>query len=177
MTYSPGSAVTPRTLAGYPLPSNTGASTHDQSLRNPVPQTTVRIPAASRSTTPPPSPGGLQTGEYRSSVGASIAECLRHYSRDGVVLPSLRRNEADRATMLGSAAVLHVKGVEVDWRGVYPHAERVATLPGYAWQRERFWFGRTVEAVDQASPILDHPLLGFRHVGPRAAELALENTS
>src|SRR5262249_9045654 len=35
------------------------------------------------------------------AVGASIAECLRHHSCKGVVLPSLRRNEAERATMLG----------------------------------------------------------------------------
>ena len=39
-------------------------------------------------------------------------------------------------------------------------------LPLYPWQRERHWFGRTVEAAEQVNPTLDHPLLGFRQDGP-----------
>ena len=35
-------------------------------------------------------------------------------------------------------------------------------LPLYPWQRERFWFGRTVEAAEPVNPVCDHPLLGFR---------------
>ena len=35
-------------------------------------------------------------------------------------------------------------------------------LPLYPWNRERFWFERTVEASNLTDPRFDHPLLGFR---------------
>ena len=104
------------------------------------------------------------------AVGASIAECLRHHSCKGAVLPSLRRTEAERATMLGSLARLYVNGVETDWRGVYPQAERLATLPGYAWQRERFWHESEGSRQRRLDPAL-HPFLA-RDVG--AAESTWE---
>ena len=104
------------------------------------------------------------------AVGASIAECLRHHSCKGAVLPSLRRTEAERATMLGSLALLYVNGVEPDWRGVYPQAERLATLPGYAWQRERFWHESEGSRQRRLDPAL-HPFLA-RDVG--AAESTWE---
>ncbi|MFE9009872.1 SDR family NAD(P)-dependent oxidoreductase, partial [Streptomyces sp. NPDC007875] len=49
---------------------------------------------------------------------------------------------------------LFVRGVEVDWRGVFPGARRV-DLPTYAFQRERFWLesaavGTETSAVDAA---------------------------
>ena len=34
--------------------------------------------------------------------------------------------------------------------------------------RERFWFDKTVEAVELENPPFDHPLLGFRQAGPAA---------
>src|SRR5207253_74023 len=36
----------------------------------------------------------------------------------------------------------------------------------YPWQRERFWFERTVEGTNPVDPPFDHPLLGFRQPGP-----------
>ena len=38
-------------------------------------------------------------------------------------------------------------------------------LPLYPWNRERFWFERTVEASNLIDPPFDHPLLGFRQDG------------
>ena len=39
-------------------------------------------------------------------------------------------------------------------------------LPLYPWQKERFWFERTVEGTNPVDPPFDHPLLGFRQHGP-----------
>ena len=38
-------------------------------------------------------------------------------------------------------------------------------LPLYPWNKERFWFERTVEASNLINPRFDHPLLGFRQAG------------
>ena len=56
-------------------------------------------------------------------------------------LPSLRRGRSEWETVLGSLAALYRRGVRVDWKGFdldYPR--RVVTLPGYPFERKRFWF-------------------------------------
>lgn len=55
------------------------------------------------------------------------------------VLPSMRRQEAERATLLAALGALHVAGVAVALdRALTPGDPRVK-LPTYPWQRERFW--------------------------------------
>ena len=60
--------------------------------------------------------------------------------RPGLCLPSLRREEPERATMLESLGTLYSSGYPVDWGRLYPTAGRCVTLPAYPWQRERFWY-------------------------------------
>ncbi|MET0151686.1 MAG: beta-ketoacyl synthase N-terminal-like domain-containing protein, partial [Candidatus Binatia bacterium] len=99
----------------------------------------------------------LEVGPHPVLAGP-IVECLRRHGRPGVVLPSLRRQEDERTTLLGSLGRLHACGVAVDWRGVFPRVARVA-LPSYAWQRERFWHESEASRqrrLDPPSP----PLLG-----------------
>ena len=43
---------------------------------------------------------------------------------------------------------------------------RPAGVPLYPWDRQRFWFEKTVEAAELENPPFDHPLLGFRRTGP-----------
>ena len=59
------------------------------------------------------------------------------------VLPSLRRGEPERATFLAALGALHCRGVEVDWRAVYPGGGRLVSLPPYPWERERHWLAPT----------------------------------
>jgi myxalamid-type polyketide synthase MxaE and MxaD len=79
------------------------------------------------------------------------------------VLPSLRRNENEIATLYGSLGALYELGREVNWRGVYPAGGPVMSLPHYPWQRERYWIdqlpggGREEQA---AGTCASHPLLG-----------------
>ncbi|MCK8679974.1 type I polyketide synthase [Streptomyces lichenis] len=55
-----------------------------------------------------------------------------------LVVPTLRRNKPERATLLASLARLHCAGVPVDWPVLQPAGHR-ADLPTRAWQHERHW--------------------------------------
>ena len=86
----------------------------------------------------------------------------------GAALPSLRRDEDERAVMLESLGALHVRGYPVDFRRLYPGARRVA-LPTYPFQRIRCWIDPTPRAPDRsppgrgrAAPAAGHPLVGAR---------------
>uniref|UniRef100_UPI00210E16E6 type I polyketide synthase n=1 Tax=Streptomyces odontomachi TaxID=2944940 RepID=UPI00210E16E6 len=65
--------------------------------------------------------------------------------RDGaadptVVTGTLRRGEDSWRSFLTAAAGLHVQGVAVDWTALLEDAaQRRVELPGYAFQRQRFW--------------------------------------
>ena len=65
--------------------------------------------------------------------------------------------EDERAVMLESLASLWTRGYPVDWARRFPDGGRVVPLPGYPWQRERFWFeaNRTRPAISSAG----HPFL------------------
>jgi acyl transferase domain-containing protein len=78
-----------------------------------------------------------------------ISQCL---GPEGVVLPSLRRQMAERVTMLGSLGALYTHGYPVDWHKLYPASGTCINLPTYPWQRSRYW----VETVQPSQP--DKPL-------------------
>ncbi len=69
-------------------------------------------------------------------------------------LPSLRRGRSDWETLLGSLAALYRRGVRVDWKGFdHDYPRRVVTLPGYPFERKRFWFEtETIAKADQSEP-------------------------
>ena len=71
---------------------------------------------------------------------ASVIECYQHRGQGVAVLPSLRRHEDERATMLHALGGLHALGYPVDWGGLMPGPHRFVRLPLYPWQRERFWY-------------------------------------
>ncbi|MFD9718900.1 acyltransferase domain-containing protein [Streptomyces sp. NPDC059076] len=79
------------------------------------------------------------------------------------VIPSLRRNENERDTLLASLGRLHVLGAatRVD-RAVTP-ARRGRRLPHYPWQRERFWHERSDRAPRSGAGLVPRRgLLGER---------------
>lgn len=117
---------------------------------------------------------------------SAIQQGIHHRSQEGVLLPSLRREEDGRSVMLGSLGALYALGYSVDWARIHPPASRCVQLPSYPWQRERCWLD-AAPADDYDSPlepvarteIGKHPLLGrhFKSADPAEThfwELALD---
>lgn len=100
-------------------------------------------------------------------LSTSINECLGS-GHKGRVLPSLRRQAPERATMLGSLGALHALGVPIRWEQVFPAEARYVSLPGYPWQREAFW-REPATARDWRIGHSEHPLLTYRHRDPEMA--------
>jgi len=71
-------------------------------------------------------------------LASAIKQCLGSRERAPLILASLRRGDAGLGTMRSSAASLYARGFDIEWSRVSP-AGRFVRLPGYPWQRERFW--------------------------------------
>ncbi|MGW1800882.1 SDR family NAD(P)-dependent oxidoreductase, partial [Streptomyces sp. NPDC001984] len=85
-------------------------------------------------------------------------------AENAAFVPALRRDRPEAAAVLTAAGQLHVRGVAVDWTGVFAGrgAGRV-DLPTYVFQRGHYWITPENGAGDVASAGLDaadHPLLG-----------------
>ncbi|PKT67605.1 hypothetical protein CW362_39520, partial [Streptomyces populi] len=68
-------------------------------------------------------------------------ETLEHLDAAGAVgIPALGRGDGGRPRLLSALAAAHVRGAAVDWPALYglPAARRVE-LPGYAFDRRRYW--------------------------------------
>jgi phthiocerol/phenolphthiocerol synthesis type-I polyketide synthase C len=101
----------------------------------------------------------------RAVLNSYLTDALRSAGVEGRVLASLSRKEGDGDPFPPIAAQCHVSGYDWTAAGPFDGSVDPRGLPLYRWQRERFWFGRTAEAIDMVNPPFDHPLLGFRQVG------------
>ncbi|MFF5099041.1 SDR family NAD(P)-dependent oxidoreductase [Actinosynnema sp. NPDC000082] len=94
----------------------------------------------------------------------SIAETADAAGVDVTGVGSLRRHDGGSQRLLTSLADAFVAGIPVDWRAVFSASGARATdLPTYAFQRERYWLGRSGTAGDVTAAGLDtvaHPLVG-----------------
>ncbi|MBQ1076239.1 SDR family NAD(P)-dependent oxidoreductase, partial [Micromonospora sp. C31] len=72
-------------------------------------------------------------------LSASAATCLDPTDAEtAVLLPSLRADRDEARTVTATLGALHTAGVGVDWPAVLPGAAPT-DLPGYAFQRTRYW--------------------------------------
>lgn len=71
-------------------------------------------------------------------VGA-VDECARERGQECAALPSLRRAEDERRMMLKSAGRLYTLGLPPAWEALQAEDGCCVPLPGYQWQRERYW--------------------------------------
>ncbi len=94
-------------------------------------------------------------------LAGAVSEGLLMSGRKGTILPSLRRQEAEREQMLGSLGALHTLGRPVAWESLYPEGGRFVRLPSYPWQRERYWQESEVSEQSRLGRQV-HPLLGRR---------------
>jgi acyl transferase domain-containing protein/NADPH:quinone reductase-like Zn-dependent oxidoreductase/SAM-dependent methyltransferase/acyl carrier protein/NADP-dependent 3-hydroxy acid dehydrogenase YdfG len=109
------------------------------------------------------------------------------------LIPSMSKGGAggDWHKLLTAAGRLYTQGVDLDWRNLSEGlAFRKVSLPGYPFQRQRFWFDQVSRRVNAETRVASnqdrapsvHPLLGSRlrtHAGPAIfhAELSPENPS
>ncbi|HYU00407.1 MAG TPA: amino acid adenylation domain-containing protein [Gemmatimonadales bacterium] len=101
---------------------------------------------------------------------SSVQQGLIHLGAQGTVLASTRRDEPERSGLLQSLAALYAAGRTIAWTGFYPPPRHPVVLPGYPWQRERFWLDAAGAATPWPTGGADqdgravHPLLGQRAV-------------
>lgn len=88
----------------------------------------------------------LEIGPHPLLV-AGIERLAGSLARPVVAVPTLRRNEPERRSLLEGVGALYRSGMSVDWPGLYPGGGRVVSLPGYRWQRRRYWADGLVEAA------------------------------
>jgi acyl transferase domain-containing protein/NADPH:quinone reductase-like Zn-dependent oxidoreductase/SAM-dependent methyltransferase/NADP-dependent 3-hydroxy acid dehydrogenase YdfG len=97
-------------------------------------------------------------------LAAAINECCAENGSRVQVIPSIRRDEEERVSMLGSLGVLYTLGYPILWRAANG-AGRAIALPGYPWQRERHW--HEPDDMRQARVgTAEHMLLGQRIRAP-----------
>ena len=90
-------------------------------------------------------------------LASAMAECLGQREVPGTILASLRRQEPEGATLLGSLGALHVLGQCIEWKALFPSA-RAVRLPSYAWQLQRYW-NESEEWTASRRARSTHPLL------------------
>ena len=100
------------------------------------------------------------------ALSASLTRCIAaapqsHARSASVVLPSLRRSEPERITLLGSLGRLYTLGRPLDWPRIHSAAPQHWPLPLYPWQHERHW-NETARAYRERLGLKVHPLLGER---------------
>ena len=89
----------------------------------------------------------------------AIQQGLQQIGQSGATLPSMRREEEERAVMLGSLGALYTLGRSLDWGKLYPDGGQCVRLPLYPWQREHFWVD-DLEKTAKRRVNAGHPLLG-----------------
>ncbi len=85
------------------------------------------------------------------------------------MIPSLRRNRPDWEQMVEGLSAVYLAGRRVDWRGLSDQGRRrIVDLPGYPFQRKRYWFRARPKSATKAisrRPEI-HPLLGHAMRSP-----------
>ena len=95
----------------------------------------------------------LQPQQPQESVGAN---------RQGIVLPSLSRQNGQIETVQAIVAHAWVAGAAVDLSVFFPSLGSHITLPSYPWQKERHWHSISAESLNTLNRVIEHPLLGYR---------------
>jgi acyl transferase domain-containing protein/acyl-CoA synthetase (AMP-forming)/AMP-acid ligase II/acyl carrier protein len=66
-------------------------------------------------------------------------EDAEHLHRSATLLPSMRRDDGGRSTMLSSLGTLYTLGHRVAWDAIYPEGSQCVPAPTYPWQRVHSW--------------------------------------
>ena len=72
-------------------------------------------------------------------LGDGLRKTLQKAKKKGDVLYSLKRKEDEKASVGGNLGRLVALGLDVDFANLLPPGGRFIDVPGYPWQKERFW--------------------------------------
>ena len=88
-----------------------------------------------------------------------IMQSLHHGSHDGLVLPTLKRGQGERGSMLLSTGRLFCTGTTPRWETVFPGANRQVRLPPYGWSGEHYWHAAGAGRAPARAGSREHPML------------------
>lgn len=89
-------------------------------------------------------------------LAEDMRRCFAAQGAEPLVLPSMRRNENERAVMLETLGRLHAAGASLAWSALFPEATPPVSLPGTNWQKSRAWLELDGDGVDgEAAPASD----------------------
>ncbi|MGC0367062.1 acyl transferase domain-containing protein/short-subunit dehydrogenase [Rhodococcus sp. 27YEA15] len=93
------------------------------------------------------------------TLAGLTGECLAD-TEGIVVVPVLRKDRAEKRSLLAALGMVYAHGVGVDWERFVPGSDLVE-LPTYAFQHERFWLDvpRSGDVASLGLTAMDHPLL------------------
>jgi acyl transferase domain-containing protein/NADPH:quinone reductase-like Zn-dependent oxidoreductase/NAD(P)-dependent dehydrogenase (short-subunit alcohol dehydrogenase family)/acyl carrier protein len=89
-----------------------------------------------------------------------IEQTATHSGQQAMAVGSLRREEPETVTALAQLGRLYCAGAEIAWKAIYP-AAKLAKLPSYPWQRERFWLQSSQAPAIGFRAQAGHPLVGL----------------
>ncbi|MGK3986565.1 beta-ketoacyl synthase N-terminal-like domain-containing protein [Sorangium sp. So ce136] len=78
-------------------------------------------------------------------LASNLERCIAASAIEGHAIPTLRRGKDELRCLMQSVGALYACGAAVDFRRLYPRG-RVASLPTYPWQRQRYWLSPSPEA-------------------------------
>ncbi len=106
-------------------------------------------------------------------LGYSITECLRaHGATNSQVLATLRRDQPEYQTVLGSLATLYTLGYTPQWAHIGQGQGQLMRLPTYPWHKQSYW-NESVSSRRLRLGKPQHPLLGQQRIMARTGPLLL----
>ncbi|WP_218038963.1 polyketide synthase dehydratase domain-containing protein, partial [Acrocarpospora pleiomorpha] len=106
-------------------------------------------------------PDGVLTAMAQETLAMIVDSDAGVRESDMVLVPVFRGDRGEQSAVVSALAELHVHGVPLDWRAVFPGARQVE-LPTYAFQRRWYWpspaSAGDVRGVGLTAA--SHPLLG-----------------
>ncbi|MEZ4271522.1 MAG: SDR family NAD(P)-dependent oxidoreductase [Myxococcota bacterium] len=111
----------------------------------------------------------VEIGPHPALLGLIADQFATHGNRLPKLLPSLRRQQPDWATLIRAVGQLHVAGAAIDWAAFdQPYGAENVSLPTYPFVRRRLWVEASTASTPPQNGATDHPLL--EHQRPLTGE-------
>ncbi|XXY14484.1 beta-ketoacyl synthase N-terminal-like domain-containing protein [Sorangium sp. So ce216] len=110
-------------------------------------------------------------------LASNLERCIAASAIEAHAIPTLRRGKEELRCLMQSVGALYACGAAVDFRRLYPGG-RVASLPTYPWQRQRYWLSPSPEALSPrraAAPAHPHSGAPLPANGAAAGDAAAVN--